>query len=42
MVISGNPEPTNVLATNNARASVIWSAANGIKYHRALMQSDYQ
>ncbi len=42
MVISGNPEPTSVLATNNARASVVWSAANGVKYHRALMQSDYK
>ncbi len=41
MVISGNPEPTTVLATNNARASVIWSVANHVKYHRALMQSDY-
>ena len=42
MVISGNPQPTNVLATNNARASVLWSVANGVKYHRALMQSDFQ
>ncbi len=42
MVISGNPEPTNVLAANNARASIIWSVANGVKYHRALLQSDYQ
>ena len=31
---------TNVLAANNARALIIWSVANGVKYHRALPQSD--
>ncbi|HWA87854.1 MAG TPA: hypothetical protein VG710_16605 [Opitutus sp.] len=42
MIIGGNPQPFAVLTTNNARASVVWSVGNGVKYHRALMQSDYQ
>ena len=42
MVVSGNPQLTYVMATNNARASVVWPARNGVKYHHALVQSDYQ
>jgi hypothetical protein len=42
MVIGGNPQLTYVLATNNARASAVWPAPNGVKYHHALKQSDYQ
>jgi hypothetical protein len=39
--IGGNPQISDVQATNNARASANWSAANGVKYHRALWQSDF-
>lgn len=42
MVIPGNPPLTDVLAANKARASVIWSKGNGVKYHVSLVQSDYQ
>ena len=42
MAIGGTPQITYVLATNNARASAVWPARNGVKYHQALIQSDYQ
>jgi hypothetical protein len=42
MVISGNPPIAFVVAANNARASAVWAARNGVKYHHAIVQSDYQ
>jgi hypothetical protein len=42
VVGSSNPQLTYVLATNNARASAVWPAPNGVKYHHALTQSDYR
>jgi hypothetical protein len=42
MVISGSPQLTYVLATNNARASAVWPTRNGVKYHQVFSQSDYQ
>jgi len=42
MAIGGAPKIANILATNNARASAVWSASNGVKYHVAIKQSDYQ
>ena len=42
MVISGSPQIAFVLATNNAHASAVWAARNGVKYHHAIVQSDYQ
>ncbi len=42
MIISGTPKITYILATNNARASAVWPAPNGVKYHVAIKQSDCQ
>ncbi len=42
MVISGGPQVTYVMATNSAHASAVWPVRNGVKYHHALVQSDYQ
>ncbi len=41
-MISGDGQITHVMATNGAHASVVWPARNGVKYHVALWQSDYQ
>ena len=42
MNISGNPQISNVTVTNNAIASAVWAAPNGVKYHHAIDQSDYK
>ncbi len=42
MIISGTPKITYVQVTNNARASAVWPAPNGVKYHVAIKQSDFQ
>ncbi|HVU18464.1 MAG TPA: hypothetical protein VHD32_16290 [Candidatus Didemnitutus sp.] len=42
MVVAGNPGITDVSVTNNARASVVWSKNNGVKYHVSLLESDFR
>ena len=37
-----SPQLAHVLATNNARASVVWSAPVGVRYKLDLRQSDFR
>ena len=39
---SGSPQLRHVLATDNAHASVVWSAPIGVRYKLDLRQSDFR